>query len=248
MEKAINTHCDDTSWDNRTRLLLGDEAVNKLNASSVLVAGVGGVGGYAAEMLVRSGIGHITIIDSDKVSTSNINRQLIADFNSIGEDKTALFENRFRAINPGIDVVAIKSYISPGTIEELLPQGKYDFVIDAIDTVAPKCALIMHCLRNKTRIISSMGAGGRIDPGKIMYSDIWDTREDGLARAVRQKLKKECIRKKLTVVYSTEPPQKSALIGLELENKRSSFGTLATIPAIFGIYLANHVIRKLAEK
>lgn len=234
-------------WDSRTRTLLGDEAMARLASARVLVAGVGGVGGYAAEMLARSGVGHLTIIDADNVAVSNINRQLIAASDTIGQSKVALFARRFTAINPDIEVVPLQQFISPDNVEFLLAAG-YDYVIDAIDTVAPKMALITHCLRNHIPVISSMGAGGRTDPTKAGYFDISQTREDGLARTVRQRLRKAGISKGLKVVASTEAPHRNAIIELNETNKRSSFGTLASIPAIFGILLANHVILTLATK
>ncbi len=197
--------------------------------------GVGGVGGYAAEMLARSGIGRLVIIDADNVAESNINRQLIATASTVGEPKVILFAERFHDINPRASIEARMEFDG----------HTYDYVIDAIDTVAPKVALLEHCLLHNIPVISSMGAGGRVDPTKIGYFDLWDTREDGLAKAVRRKLKADGVRKKLKVVASTEKPCSHSLIEVEAANKRTSYGTLATVPAIFGIYLANHVIRAL---
>lgn len=232
-------------WYDRTETLLGPDALERLASAHVLVAGVGGVGGYAAEMLVRTGVGHITIIDADDVAVSNINRQLIAFHSTVGKSKVELFARRFRDINPDITVDALQEYIEADKVPELM-SGHYDYVIDAIDTVAPKMALIIHCLRHKVPIISSMGAGGRIDATRVGYFDISETREDGLARVVRQRLRKEGIRSGLKVVASTEAPRRYSIIPLEETNKRSSFGTIASIPAMFGIYLANHVVVKLA--
>lgn len=234
-------------WNDRTIRLLGEEACGHLASSRVLVVGVGGVGGYAAEMLARSGIGHLTIVDADNVATSNINRQLIALESTVGLPKTELFAKRFRDINPEIDVTAVKDFITTENIDEILNPG-FDYVIDAIDTVAPKVALITACLQRNIRIISSMGAGGRTDPTKVGYFDIRETREDGLARAVRQRLKKAGIRKKLKVVASTETPHSNSLIHLEEKNKRSSYGTIATIPSLFGIYLAAYVINSITRQ
>lgn len=232
------------AWDSRTRRLLGDEAVERLARAKVVVVGAGGVGGYAVETLVRSGVGHIVIIDADNVAESNINRQLIALRSTVGEPKVSLFAQRCRDINPGVSVTAVKEFVTPENAAALIGTDA-DFVIDAIDTVAPKMAVIMHCLANRIPVISSMGAGGRIDPTKIGYFDISETREDGLARAVRQRLKKAGIRKPLKVVASTEAPCRRAVIELEEQNKRSSYGTIISIPAIFGIYLANYAIVKL---
>lgn len=231
-------------WDDRTRLLLGDDAVGRLAAARVLVAGVGGVGGYAAEMLARSGVGHLTLIDADTVAVSNLNRQIIALRSDVGCTKTELFAERFHDINPEMEVVGIREFITPENVAGLLAPG-FDFVIDAIDTVAPKVALLAHCLQNRQRIVSSMGAGGRVDPSQVGWFDLWETREDGLARAVRQRLKKMGLHRPLRVVASTEAPRASSVVQLDERNKRSSYGTLATVPSIFGIWLAAHVINTL---
>lgn len=232
--------------DSRSRLLLGDEAMERLRRARVLVAGVGGVGGYAAEMLARTGIGHLALIDADCVAPSNLNRQLIALVSTIGRPKVELFRERFLDINPDIEVDARREFIEPGNVPAILDEG-YDYVIDAIDTVAPKVALIAECLRRGVRIISSMGAGGRTDPTRVEYADLWSTREDGLARAVRQRLKKAGLRRPLRVVASTEAPRSASIIHLDEPNKRSSFGTIATIPTIFGIFLASKVLKEIAN-
>lgn len=233
-------------WNSRTRLLLGEEGVRRLASARMLVAGVGGVGGYAAEILARTGVGHLTLADADTVSVSNLNRQLIALIPDIGRSKTELFANRFREINPEIDVTTTDRFISADNVAELLDEG-FDFVVDAIDTVAPKTALIAECMRRRIPVISSMGAGGRTDASKIGYADLWDTREDGLARAVRQRLKKAGLRRPLKTVSSTEAPRKGAIIEVNERNKMSSYGTVAAIPAIFGIMAAQYVINKLCE-
>lgn len=234
-------------WNDRTRLLLGESAAARLAAARVFIAGVGGVGGYAAEMLARSGVGHLTLVDADCVSATNLNRQIIAVIPDIGKPKTDLFERRFLDINPEISVTPLREFISPDNVADMLSEG-FDYVIDAIDTVAPKVALIAHCLREKIPVISSMGAGGRVDPTKAGYFDLWETREDGLARAVRQRLKKIGLRRRLDVVASSEAPRSGAVIELDERNKRSSYGTIATIPSVFGILLAAKVINNLTSK
>ena len=234
-------------WNSRTLTLLGEEAVGRLARARVLVAGVGGVGGYAAEMLARSGVGHVTLVDADNVAVSNINRQIIATSDAVGESKVWLFADRFRAINPEIDVRPIQEYLDADNIPALLDR-EFDYVIDAIDTVAPKMTLILECLRRCIPIISSMGAGGRLDPSKVGYFDISETRDDGLARVVRQRLRKAGIRRGLTVVASTERPERHSVIPLDERNKRSSFGTIATIPAMFGIFLSSKVIDEICWK
>lgn len=233
--------------DNRTRRLLGDDRFKLLQKASVLVVGVGGVGGYAAEMLARTGVGNLTLVDADDVAESNINRQLIATTASVGQPKVILFAERFHDINPDAKIIAIKDFLSPWNLHEIFANSSFDYVIDAIDTVSPKVSLIEYCLTHKIPIISSMGAGGRIDPTKIGYFNIWETREDGLAKAVRKKMKADGFRHSLKVVASTESPRSHSLIEVEALNKRTSYGTIATIPAIFGIFLANHVIRSLTK-
>lgn len=232
--------------DSRTLLLLGSEAMERLRRARVLVVGAGGVGGYAAEMLARTGVGHLTLIDADTVSPSNLNRQLIALTSTIGEAKTELFAERFRDINPEVRVEGRREFLTAEGVAPLLDEG-YDYVLDAIDTVAPKVALIAECIRRRQRIISSMGAGGRLDPTRVGYFDLWETREDGLARAVRQRLKKIGLRRPLRVVASTEAPRASSVTMLDERNKRSSYGTTATVPALFGIYMANRAILDIAE-
>lgn len=232
-------------WDDRTRTLIGDDASRRLRDSRILVVGLGGVGGYAAEMLIRSGVGNLTIMDADDVAPSNINRQLIASTSTIGQPKAILFADRFHDINPDAAINAIRDFLSPDSVDPLLDQG-FDYVIDAIDTIAPKTTLIAQCLRRRIPIISSMGAGGRLDPSKVSYLDLWETRDDGLARAIRQRLKKLGMRRPLPVVASSEIPRASSIIPLEATpNKRSSLGTIAPVPATFGIFLAAAVIRSL---
>lgn len=240
-----NQNMNDTEqWDDRTRTLIGGDACRRLAEARVLVVGVGGVGGYAAEMLARSGVGHLTLIDADDVAPTNLNRQLIALRSTLGQPKTDLFARRFKDINSGVDVEPLRIFLNPENVDEILDRG-FDYVVDAIDTVAPKTSLIAGCLRRGMRIISSMGAGGRLDPTKVGYADLWSTTEDGLARAVRQRLKKMGLRRPLKVVASSEAPRRRSVIDLDLPNKRSSYGTLPTIPSLFGIYLASHVIQKL---
>lgn len=235
------------SWDSRSLTLLGKAASERLACSSVLVVGVGGVGGYAAEMLARSGVGSLTLVDADCVAPSNINRQLIALQSTIGKSKVDLFAARFLDINPEISVTPLQTFLSPDNVAGILERN-YDFVIDAIDTVAPKTALLAECLRRHIPVISSMGAGGRLNPTKVMVSDLWQTTEDGLARAVRQRLKKMGLRRPLKVVCSAEVPRRRSVIELDLPNKRSSYGTIAPVPATFGIFLASEAIRLLIRE
>lgn len=229
----------------RTELLTGAEGIARLKAAKVLVVGTGGVGAYAAEMVCRAGIGAITIVDSDTVKLSNINRQLPALHSNVGRYKVDILAERFRDINPDAKVNAICEFLDENNIERIL-SGGYDYVIDAIDSIAPKIALIKHCLENKIPIVSSMGAGGRLDPSKVQIADISKTYQCALARTVRDRLKKEKIYNGLTVVFSSEPVRKESVIEITDErNKRSTTGTISYIPAVFGCYLSSVVVRNI---
>lgn len=220
----------------------------RLQQCSVLVVGVGGVGAYAAEMLVRAGVGKMTIIDSDSVSQSNINRQLVALHSTVGEVKVEVLARRLKDINPTLQLTLLHSYLAVEDVEALL-QGEYDFVVDAIDTVAPKVELLSACMRQKIAVVSSMGAGARLDPTCIRYADISETEHCGLARAVRTRLRKMGIKGKLPVVFSTEIPHSDAVVEVSGErNKRTTVGTVSYMPAMFGCYLAAYVIRRLTQE
>lgn len=238
-----------TPYNQRTALLLGQEAIDLLARSHVMVVGVGGVGAYAVEMLARSGVGTLTIIDADVVSESNINRQLPALISTVGMAKVEVMRRRIADINPECKVNAIGSFVTTENVGTIIDRFSPDFVIDAIDSVAPKVALIEHCYRNKIKLIASMGAGGRIDPTKVMFADIADTYHDGLARVVRQRLKDRGITRGIKCVFSTEQARRSALtLTDEMQNKVSSFGTVAWLPAIFGTMLASYVVNRLTNQ
>lgn len=233
------------NWNDRTISLIGKAAADRLARAHVLVVGCGGVGGYVVEMLVRSGVGALTIVDADSVGVSNLNRQLIALRNDIGCAKVQLWAERCHEINPDCKVTPVREFVTVETAGKLLHPG-YDFVADCIDTVAPKVALLGECVRRHNKVISSMGSGGRLDPTAVRYADLWETGQDGLARAVRNSFKRMGWRPRIPVVFSPEAPRHSSLI-LEtaLSNKRSGYGTLATIPSMFGIFMASYIIRKL---
>lgn len=236
-------------WEQRTSLLLGNESLQKLHSSHVLVVGVGGVGAYAVEMLVRAGVGRITIVDGDKVAISNINRQLPATHSTVDEVKVDVMKKRMLDINPELNITARHEFITVESVPELIEEVKPNFVVDAIDAIAPKVALIEHCMRHKVKIISSMGAGGRLDPTQIQYADISKTYNDGLAKVVRTRLRDRGLSHGLTTVWSPEVPRKESLTATsEIANKRTSYGTVSYLPSIFGCMLAAHVIRKLAAK
>lgn len=234
------------NWDSRTELLLGKEKNECLKSATVLVAGVGGVGGYAVEMLARAGIGNLIIIDDDVVKSTNINRQIIATSKNVGTSKVQLMKERILDINPNANILAIRDFINEDNAGEFIRRFKPNFVIDAIDSISPKIALLKYCIENNVKIISSMGAGGRLDPTKIQYADISKTTNCALARTVRERLKKQGITIGLPTVFSTEPVRKESIITVTDErNKCSTLGTVSYFPALFGCYLAAYVINNL---
>ena len=246
----------ESRWTDRTALLLGEEKMRRLQEAHVLVVGVGGVGAYAAEMLCRAGVGEMTIVDADTVQPTNINRQLPATHSTIGRPKVEVLAERFRDINPDIRLHALPMYLKEeevaslldGTLNCQLPivDCQFDVIVDAIDTIAPKCALIVEAMRRGIPIVSSMGAGAKSDITQIRFADLWDTYHCGLAKAVRTRLKKAGIRKSLPVVFSTEQANRQAVITVDDErNKKSTAGTISYMPAVFGCYLAEYVIRHL---
>lgn len=233
-------------WKQRTRLLLGEEKSERLRQAHVLVVGVGGVGAYAAEMLCRAGVGRLTLVDADTVQPTNINRQLPALHSTLGQPKVEVLAARFRDINPEVELTVLPVFLKNENIPQLLDADRYDFVVDAIDTLAPKCHLIAEALRRRIKIVSSMGAGAKSDITQIRFADIWDTYHCGLSKAVRKRLQKMGIRHKLPVVFSTEQADpKAVLLTDDEQNKKSTCGTVSYMPAVFGCYLAEYVIRRL---
>lgn len=233
------------SWQERTRQLLGEDRLRFFSQVRVLVVGLGGVGGYAAEMLVRAGIGHLTLVDADLVQESNINRQLCALHSTRGLSKAEVLATRFRDINPNISLDVLPLYLDEDTIPGILERGRYNFVVDAIDTIAPKCALIMETSKRKIPIISSMGAGAKTDLTKIQYADLWKTCNCGLSKAVRNRLKQLGFKRRVPVVFSSQPADTKAIIPVNEQNKKSTTGTISYMPAVFGCYLAQYVLMKL---
>lgn len=234
------------NWRQRTQLLLGDEKMQRLRKAHVLVVGLGGVGAYAAEMICRAGVGRMTIVDADTVQPTNINRQLPALHSTLGMSKAAVLEKRFRDINPEIELTVLPVFLKDENIPELLDAAQYDFVVDAIDTLAPKCHLIAETMIRRIKIVSSMGAGAKSDITQVRFADIWDTCHCGLSKAVRKRLQKMGIKRKLPVVFSTEQADaKAVLLTDEEQNKKSTCGTVSYMPAVFGCYLAEYVLKRL---
>ena len=233
-------------WQQRTGLLYGEEKMERLRNAHVLIVGLGGVGAYAAEMLCRAGVGTLTLVDADTVQLSNINRQLPALHSTIGRPKVEILAERYRDINPDVQLHILAEYLKDERIPELLDADKYDFIVDAIDTVAPKCYLISNAWQRRIPIVSSMGAGAKTDITQVRFADLWDTYHCGLSKAVRKRLQKMGPRRKLTVVFSTEQADPNAVLLVDDEqNKKSTTGTVSYMPAVFGCYLAQYVLRKL---
>ncbi len=236
------------AYTQRTALLLGEKAMDRLKESCVMIVGVGGVGAYAAEMVARTGVGHIIIIDGDNVADSNLNRQLPALESTIGKPKVEVMKRRIADINPDCRITAIQAFLGVDNIASFMTE-KPDYVIDAIDAISPKVALLEYCYRNKIKVISSMGAGGRTDPTKIKYADISETFHDGLAREVRKRLRKAGISSGIKTVFSTEQPSRNSLLLTdEIAFKTSSFGTVAWLPSIFGIMLAAYALNHISRQ
>lgn len=235
-----------TSWLARTELILDEEQLTRLKNSRVLIVGLGGVGAYAAEMICRSGIGSMTIVDGDKINVTNRNRQLPALKSTEGRDKADVMGERILDINPEIKLTVINEYVKDERMEEIIDRG-FDYVVDAIDTLSPKIFLIYHTSQKKIPLVSSMGAGGKFDPSKISICDISETTDCPLARILRKRLHRLGIRDGFTAVYSRETVDKSRIVPTSGEqNKASVVGTISYMPASFGIACASVVIRDLA--
>ncbi len=235
-------------WLERTGILLGQDGVKEMQNKNVLVVGLGGVGSYAAELIARAGVGKMTIIDGDKVNASNRNRQLPALISTDNCYKAEVVAARLLDINDALNLTVIADFMDESKFEELIQQG-FDYVVDAIDTLAPKVALIKAAYDTKTPIISSMGAGGKFDPLQITIADISKSKYCNLARSVRKRLHKLNIKKGVKVVFSTEQVPKEYIIETQGErNKKTTVGTISYLPAIFGCFAAAVVIKELAKK
>ena len=233
-------------WMSRTQLMLGDEKVEKLMSKNVLVIGLGGVGGICAEMIVRAGIGKMTIVDNDTIDASNINRQIPALHSTIKKSKAQVLAARLLDINPLLGLTIVEAFVEDESMIALIKKEPWDYIVDCIDTLSAKVDLIKGCMDRKLNIVSSMGAGGKLDPSQIKVADLSKTYECNLARYVRKRLQALGIKKGLKVVFSSEKPDQSRII--ETENaypKKSIIGTLSYMPAIFGCTVASVVIRDL---
>lgn len=237
-------------WLERTELLIGKDDIQALKNKNVLVVGLGGVGSFAAEFIARVGVGKMTIVDGDIVDITNVNRQLPALQTTVNQPKVFLMEDRLSAINPQIQLTCLKEFLMPERMEELVANEKYDFVLDCIDSVTPKLNLIMACLNHEVPIISSMGAGGKLDPAKVKIADISKSHTDPFAHQVRRQMKRRGVKPKgFMVVFSEESNVEDSLRMTDGTNfKKSFYGTISYIPALFGLHMAGYVIRKLIDR
>jgi tRNA threonylcarbamoyladenosine dehydratase len=242
MEKQANDH-----WKQRTRLLVGDKGIDALQNAHVLIVGLGGVGSYAAEALCRAGIGQLTIVDGDVVDPTNRNRQLQALATTHGQGKAVLMQERMLQINPDVKLNVISEFQDPDMVIALL-KNPFDYVIDAIDSISPKVHLIKTALEMGHKIVSSMGAGGKMDPTQLKVVDISKTQNCPMAYYLRKRLKYVGIKQGVKAVFSTELPDKNSIMTTDGTNfKKSAYGTISYIPAVFGMTCASVVIRDLTE-
>ncbi|WP_298616652.1 tRNA threonylcarbamoyladenosine dehydratase [uncultured Odoribacter sp.] len=232
-------------WLSRTELLVGKEGLKKLTNAHVLVAGLGGVGAYAAEQLCRAGIGEMTLIDGDVTEFTNKNRQLLALDSTLGQPKAELMASRFRDINPEIKLHILNDFIRDEQMIDVLKAASYHYIVDAIDTLAPKIFLIYHSVHLGLSVVSSMGSGGKLDPSRIGVADISESYNCNLARMLRKRLHKLGIYKGVKVVFSSEITDPSAIVLTEGQNKKSNVGTISYMPPLFGCFMASVVIRDL---
>lgn len=236
-------------WLERTELLIAQNGLGKLQKASVLVVGLGGVGSFAAEFLARAGVGKMTVVDGDTVDITNINRQLPALNSTIGKSKVEVVSERLLDINPHLKLTKLNQFLNPEDMETVFENHHFDYVLDCIDSVSPKVNLILSARRRKIKIVSCMGAGGKMDPAKVLVRDIHKTQSCHLAKQVRKRLKKENIDKGIRCVFSSEIQDEDSLKLTDGSNyKRSFYGTISYIPAIFGLYAAAEVINYLIKK
>lgn len=235
-------------WLQRTDLLLGAEALERLRNMHILVIGLGGVGSFAAEFLVRAGVGRMTIVDGDTVDTTNINRQLPALHSTVGRPKSAVMADRLLDINPELDLTVVTEFLTPDAVKELIT-NEFDYVFDCIDSIQPKQYIVVTCKQKDVRVVSSMGAGGRVDPSLVQVADISETFNCPFAQQVRKGLKRKGVRRGVTVVFSSELVDRSTMMLSDGNRfKKSFYGTSSYIPALFGLHMASVVVRDVAGR
>jgi tRNA A37 threonylcarbamoyladenosine dehydratase len=232
----------------RTALLLGPEGLERLSSRHVFIAGLGGVGSYAAEAIARAGVGRMTLLDHDVVGPSNMNRQLVALHSTLGRPKSEVMAERIRDINPDIQIHIASSFLSPSNVAEVVPTDIH-YALDCIDSIACKAALVHHCQEQRIPVASSMGAGGRLDPGALRIGPLSDTSLCPLARELRKRLRRLGAQLSYPVVYSLEQPIKGTehrpLDGPNPGRARAVNGTISYLPPLFGYTLAGIAIRSL---
>lgn len=238
----------DISWLSRTKLLIGEEKLMHLTQQHVMVVGLGGVGSFAAEFIARSGIGQMTIIDGDVVDPTNRNRQLPALATNHGVSKALIMEERLRAINPEIKLQVVQSFVNPEMVQGLF-EVHPDYIIDAIDSITPKITFLKEAYARKIRVVSSMGAGAKLDPTKLQVVDISKTYNCPFAQQIRKNLRQHGIRTGIKAVFSPEQPVRESLMLTDGKNfKKSAYGTISYLPAVFGATAASVVIRDLINQ
>ncbi|MBK5942065.1 tRNA threonylcarbamoyladenosine dehydratase [Halochromatium roseum] len=232
----------------RTRILIGDQGVERLRAARVLVAGLGGVGSYAAEALARAGVGELILADCDTVAASNINRQLCALHSTLGAHKTEVMHGRILDINPLCKVTLMQAFLAADELPSLIADGGYDQVVDAIDSLSSKLALLGAALDSSTSVVSSMGAGGRLDPARIRIGDLMDSNGCPLARKLRQQLRRRGYGRGIAAVWSDEPPRPPlAPEPMSRGRARAVNGTISYLPGLFGLTLAGLCVQRLVQ-
>ncbi|GEL11153.1 tRNA A37 threonylcarbamoyladenosine dehydratase [Flavobacterium glycines] len=235
-------------WTERAELLFKKEGLNKLQNANVMVVGLGGVGSFAAEFLARAGVGNMIIVDGDVVDITNINRQLPALHSTVGEPKVTIVGDRLMDINPELNLTRVKEFLSPERAFELVSEDM-DYVLDCIDSITPKLNLIVGAKKKKVKIISNMGAGGKMQAGKVTVKDISKTDVCPLAKVVRKRLRKMGVKKGVKAVFSMEKPDETSVKMTDGTNfKKSFYGTNSYMPALFGLHAAETVIRDLLKK
>ncbi len=234
-------------WTERALLLFKEEGLEKLKNANILIVGVGGVGSFAAEFIARAGVGKLTIVDGDVVDITNINRQLPALHSTVGLPKIDVVSDRLMDINPDLKLTKIKEFLSPERAFEIVTE-EFDYVLDCIDSVTPKLNLIIAAKRKRVKIISSMGAGGKMEVAKVKVADISNTENCFLAKAIKKRLKEVKIDKGVKVVFSSEIQDEKSLKITDGKNyKKSFYGTNSYMPGLFGLYAAETVIRHLLK-
>lgn len=234
-------------WLERTELLIKTEGLKRLQKAHVLVVGTGGIGSFAVEFLVRAGLGHITIVDADVVDITNTNRQIPALHSTVGQKKVEVMKTRMLDINPYLNIHVVDVFLTPENISEIVHQN-FDYAIDCIDSLTPKITLIEYCVAHKIPIIACLGAGGKMDPSEVRIKRLKDTENCKLGKALRKRIKAKSVLRKCMAVYSQEHPNEESLKLTDGSNfKKSFYGTISYMPALFGLHAAGFVVRKLVE-